>query len=76
MLIAVQELLDSPNEKDPANGPPNQMYAAALRFHAVGPAELRSRLCRPGSAVCLPRCAAWLYLLCGLQFCVRGLAGT
>lgn len=42
----MQELLDSPNEKDPANGPPNQMCAAALRFHAVGPAELRSRLCR------------------------------
>ena len=41
----MQELLDSPNEKDPANGPPNQMCAAALRFHAVGPAELRSRLC-------------------------------
>jgi len=63
-LIAVQELLDSPNEKDPANGPPNQMCATtALRFHAVGPAELRPRLCRLPASLRLPGCR--------LQFCVR-----
>ena len=57
MLIAVQELLDSPNEKDPANGPPNQMCTTtALRFHAVGPAELRSRLCRLPASLRLPGC--------------------
>ena len=60
----MQELLDSPNEKDPANGPPNQMCAAATTNPPSASTPSARLSSGPGSAVSLPRCGCLAVASC------------